>query len=62
MNKLEGAQKTSMEVAKSTMAATSAVLMPLNTSGGIVVVKIVQIFDYIGFIDVEKPSNIDSVF
>lgn len=51
-----------MEAAKSTMAATTAVLMPLNTSGGVVVVKIIQIFDYLGFVDVEKPSNVDAVF
>jgi len=51
-----------MEAAKSTMAATTAVLMPLNTSGGVVVVKIIQIFDYLGFVDVEKPSNLDAVF
>ena len=51
-----------MEVAKSTMAATSAVLLPLNTSGGVVVIKIIQIFDYLGFVDVEKPSNVDAVF
>lgn len=44
-----------MEAAKSTMAATTTVLMPLNTSGGVVVVKIIQIFDYLGFVDVEKP-------
>lgn len=61
-NKLEGTQKTTMEAAKSTMAATTAVLMPLNTSGGVVVVKIIQIFDYLGFVDVEKPSNVDAVF
>lgn len=51
-----------MQAAKSTMAATTAVLMPLNTSGGVVVVKIIQIFDYLGFVDVEKPSNVDAVF
>jgi hypothetical protein len=60
--KLEGGPKAAMEAAKSTMAATTAVLMPLNTSGGIVVVKIIQIFDYLGFVDVEKPSNVDAVF
>ena len=35
--------------------------MPLNTSGGISVVKTVQIFDYIGFIDIEKPTNSEAV-
>ena len=61
-NKLEGSTKTTAEVAKSTMAATTAVLLPLNTSGGILVLKIIQVFDYLGFIDVEKPSNVDAVF
>ena len=36
--------------------------MPLNSSGGVAVIKIIQIFDYLGFIDVEKPSNVDAVF
>lgn len=44
------------------MAVTSAVLMPLNSSGGIGVIKILQIFDYQGFIDVKKPSNAEAVF
>jgi len=36
--------------------------MPLNPSGGISALKTIQIFDYIGYVDVDKPSNVDSVF
>mgnify|MGYP007097713039 FL=1 len=36
--------------------------MPLNTSGGVAVMKIMQVFDYQGFIDIPKPSNADAVF
>ena len=61
-NKLEGAPKILVVVAKTTMAATAVILMPLNTSGGVTVIKIIQIFDYLGFVDVEKPSNVDAVF
>lgn len=59
---MEGAKKTALEAAKSTMAVTSAVLMPLNASGGVAVLKIIQVFDYLGFVDVEKPTNADAVF
>lgn len=34
--------------------------MPMNSSGGITVIKIVQIFDYLGFIDVNKPQNAEA--
>ena len=49
-------------VATSAMTATAALLLPLNTSGSVAVVKVIQIFDYLGYIDLEKPTNIDAVF
>lgn len=59
--KLEGAEKALIQTAKTALATTTVALMPLNTSGGISVVKTVQIFDYIGFIDIEKPTNSEAV-
>ena len=61
-SELEGLPKNLAEGALYTMTATTAVLMPLNSSGGVAVIKIIQIFDYLGFIDVEKPRNVDAVF
>lgn len=43
------------------MTGASVAMMTTNTSGGIRVVKIIQIFDYLGFIDIEKPKNLDSI-
>lgn len=57
----QGSLGTTFEAAKYTMAATSAVLMPLSASAGVEIIKIIQVFDYLGFVDVEKPINADAV-
>ena len=43
------------------MAIASGIMMPLNSSGGVGIVKIIQVFDYLGFVDVESPDNLDAV-
>lgn len=58
---LEGPGRTMISAAKTTMAVTSGLVMPLNTSGGVGVVKIIQVFDYLGFVDIYRPSNLDAV-
>lgn len=59
---LEGAAKSVMNVAKGAMTTASLAVMSVNTSGGIRVVKIIKIFDYLGFVDIEKPKNLDAIF
>jgi hypothetical protein len=44
------------------VAGTAAVQTTLSASAGVDSVKILQVFDYLGFIDVEKPSFVDEIF
>jgi hypothetical protein len=42
------------------MGVATVIVMPLASSAGVLLIKAIQMFDYLTFVNIEKPSNLIS--